>query len=55
MLVGFSHVKVGSAVAGYFLGKGWQQVGIATGDDDRALRRREGFLAAMVATCRRRT
>jgi LacI family transcriptional regulator, gluconate utilization system Gnt-I transcriptional repressor len=47
MLVGFSHLKVGSAVAGYFLGKGWQQVGIATGDDDRALRRREGFLAAM--------
>jgi len=47
MLVGFSHVKVGSAVAGYFLGKGWQQVGIATGNDDRALRRREGFVAAM--------
>jgi LacI family gluconate utilization system Gnt-I transcriptional repressor len=47
MLVGFSHVKVGSAVAGYFLGKGWQQVGIATGDDDRAMRRREGFLAAI--------
>ena len=47
MLVGFSHVKVGSAVAGYFLGKGWQQVGIATGDDDRAQRRREGFVAAM--------
>ena len=47
MLVGFSHVKVGSAVAGYFLGKGWHQVGIATGDDDRALRRREGFVAAM--------
>ena len=47
MLVGFSHVKVGSAVAGYFLAKGWQQVGIATGDDDRAMRRREGFVAAM--------
>lgn len=47
MLVGFSHVHVGSAVAGYFLAKGWQKVGIATGDDERAMRRRDGFLAAM--------
>jgi len=46
-LVGFSHTKVGSAVAGFFLGKGWQRVGIATGDDERALRRREGFVSAM--------
>lgn len=46
MMVGFSHVKVGSAVAGYFLGKGWQRLGIATGDDHRALQRRDGFLAA---------
>jgi LacI family gluconate utilization system Gnt-I transcriptional repressor len=47
MLVGFSHVKVGSAVAGYFLGKGWQRVGIATGDDYRGSMRREGFVATM--------
>lgn len=47
MLVGFSHVKVGSAIAGYFLGRGWQRVGIATGDDHRGGLRREGFLAAM--------
>lgn len=47
MLVGFSHVKVGSAVAGFFLGKGWQRLGIATGDDHRASMRREGFLAAL--------
>ena len=47
MLVGFSHLKVGSAVAGFFLGKGWQRVGIATGDDRRAALRREGFVAAM--------
>jgi LacI family gluconate utilization system Gnt-I transcriptional repressor len=47
MLVGFSHVKVGSAVAGYFLARGWQRVGIATGDDERARTRRDGFLAAM--------
>lgn len=47
MLVGFSHLKVGSAVAGFFLGKGWQRLGIATGDDHRGSLRREGFLAAV--------
>ncbi|NML44654.1 LacI family DNA-binding transcriptional regulator [Ramlibacter sp. G-1-2-2] len=46
MMVGFSHLKVGSAVAGYFLGKGWKRLGIATGDDHRAAQRRAGFLAA---------
>ncbi|HSI58331.1 MAG TPA: LacI family DNA-binding transcriptional regulator [Ideonella sp.] len=47
MVVGFSHLKVGSAVAGYFLKKGWQRLGIATGDDHRGSLRREGFLAAV--------
>jgi LacI family gluconate utilization system Gnt-I transcriptional repressor len=47
MVVGFSHVKVGSAIAGYFLSKGWQRVGIATADDRRAALRREGFVCAM--------
>ncbi len=47
MVVGFSHLKVGSAVAGYFLGKGWQGLGIATGDDHRGALRREGFLATV--------
>ena len=47
MLVGFSHLKVGSAVAGYFLARGWQRLGIATGDDHRASMRREGFLATV--------
>jgi LacI family gluconate utilization system Gnt-I transcriptional repressor len=47
MLVGFSHVKVGGAVAGYFLGKGLRRLGIATGDDDRGMMRREGFLATL--------
>lgn len=47
MLVGFSHVKVGAAIAGYFLSKGWQRIGIATGDDHRAGLRHQGFLAAM--------
>lgn len=48
MLVGFSHQLVGSAVAGFCLAKGqdWQRVGIATGDDRRALLRRDGFVAA---------
>ena len=47
MLVGFSHQLVGSAVAGYFLAKGWRRLGIATGDDRRAAIRREGFLATI--------
>jgi LacI family gluconate utilization system Gnt-I transcriptional repressor len=47
MAVGFSHVKVGSAVAGFFLGKGWRRLGIATGDDQRASVRREGFVSTV--------
>ena len=47
MLVGFSHLKVGGAVAGYFLGRGWRRVGIATGDDHRASLRRDGFVSAL--------
>ena len=47
MLVGFSHVKVGGAIAGFFLSKGWQRVGIATGDDHRGALRREGFAATI--------
>jgi LacI family transcriptional regulator, gluconate utilization system Gnt-I transcriptional repressor len=46
MMVGFSHLKAGSAVAGFFLGKRWQRLAIATADDHRALQRRDGFLAA---------
>ena len=47
MLVGFSHQHVGSAVAGFFLAKGWCRVGIATADDQRARTRRAGFMAAI--------
>ena len=47
MMVGFSHLKVGSAIAGFFLRKGWKRLGIATGDDHRALMRRDGFVAAI--------
>jgi LacI family gluconate utilization system Gnt-I transcriptional repressor len=47
MAVGISHVKVGSAIAGFFLSRGWQRLGIATGGDHRAMMRCEGFLAAV--------
>ncbi|MGJ7510569.1 LacI family DNA-binding transcriptional regulator [Variovorax sp. GT1P44] len=47
MLVGFSHVKVGSALGGYFLGKGWKRIGVASGDDHRARMRRDGFLTTL--------
>ncbi len=46
MVIGFSHLKVGSALAGYFLAQGYERIGIATGSDHRAMQRREGFLAA---------
>ena len=44
MLIGFSHHEVGRAVAGYFSKKGWTRVAIATGDDERASVRRQGFV-----------
>jgi LacI family gluconate utilization system Gnt-I transcriptional repressor len=47
MLVGFSHLKVGSSVAGMFLARGWHRVGIASADDERARTRCEGFLATI--------
>ncbi|NDY93631.1 LacI family DNA-binding transcriptional regulator [Ideonella livida] len=47
MLAGFSHGAVGSAVAGYFLARGWREVAVASGDDERAARRLAGFEAAM--------
>ncbi|WP_326539160.1 LacI family DNA-binding transcriptional regulator [Pseudorhodoferax sp.] len=46
MLVGFSQDRVGLAVGDYFRARGWQRVGIATGDDQRALQRKDGFEAA---------
>ncbi len=45
MLVGFSQDEVGRAVGAWFRARGWQRVGIATGDDLRALQRRDGFEA----------
>jgi len=47
MLVGFSHRQVGAAVAAYFQGRGWDRLGIATGDDQRATIRRDAFTAAV--------
>ncbi len=47
MLVGFDHLKVGSAVGGFFAARGWQKVGAASGDDRRARRRLEGFEVAL--------
>lgn len=47
MLVGFSHLQVGAAVARFLLGKGWSRVGIATGDDHRAHVRRQAFVDAV--------
>jgi LacI family gluconate utilization system Gnt-I transcriptional repressor len=54
MVVGFSHVKVGSTIAGFFLAKGWRRFGVATGDDHRAMTRCEGFRAVVgrdIAIC----
>ncbi|MBL8362114.1 MAG: LacI family DNA-binding transcriptional regulator [Rubrivivax sp.] len=47
LLVGFSHLKAGSAVAGYFLARGWRHVGVATADDQRAMQRHAGFASAV--------
>ena len=43
MLVGFSHEKVGEAVARHLLAKGHLRLGLVTADDERALARRRGF------------
>lgn len=46
MVIGFSHQAVGQKLGEYFATRGWQHVGIATGNDHRALLRRDGFIAA---------
>lgn len=43
MLVGFSHFRIGEAVAELFLQRGIQQPGLVSADDDRAMARRAGF------------
>ncbi len=46
MLVGFSHVEVGRAVAAYLHGKGRRRLAVVAGNDERAARRTEAFRAA---------
>lgn len=45
MLVGFSHVEVGRAVARFLHGKGRRRLGVVAGDDERAGRRADAFRA----------
>jgi LacI family gluconate utilization system Gnt-I transcriptional repressor len=46
MLVGFSHVDVGRAVAQFLFDKGRRRFGAVAGDDERAIRRLDTFKAA---------
>jgi LacI family transcriptional regulator, gluconate utilization system Gnt-I transcriptional repressor len=45
MLVGFSHVAVGREVAAYLLARGRRRLAIVSGDDERARRRLDAFVA----------
>lgn len=45
MLVGFSHVEVGRAVARFLHGRGCGRLAVVTGDDERATRRLAAFQA----------
>lgn len=45
MLVGFSHEAVGREVASYLLGRGRRRLAIVSGDDERARRRLDAFVA----------
>src|SRR3954452_14581051 len=47
MLVGFSHEKVGEAVANYLVGKGYRRITLIGADDNRAAQRQKGFLSAL--------
>jgi len=49
MLVGFSHVEVGRAVAAHLHGKGRSRLAVVAGDDERAARRGQAFVAAALA------
>jgi LacI family gluconate utilization system Gnt-I transcriptional repressor len=49
MLVGFSHVEVGRAVAQFLHGKGRGCLGVVSGDDERARRRALAFKQAAMA------
>ena len=49
MLVGFSHERIGEAVARHLLAKGHRKFGLVWADDARALARQQGFLAELEA------
>ena len=49
MLVGFSHVEVGRAVARFLHAKGRRRLAVVAGDDERARRRTAAFLAEALA------
>jgi LacI family gluconate utilization system Gnt-I transcriptional repressor len=49
MLIGFSHEKVGAAVAAHFVERGRRCPAVLTADDRRAARRLQGFVAASKA------
>jgi LacI family gluconate utilization system Gnt-I transcriptional repressor len=46
MLVGFSHVEAGRAVAAFLIGKGRRRLALVAGNDERAKRRAQAFQAA---------
>jgi LacI family transcriptional regulator, gluconate utilization system Gnt-I transcriptional repressor len=47
MVVGFSHEKVGAAVAEHLVAKGYRRIASVWADDARAARRRRGFLEVL--------
>lgn len=49
MLVGFSHVEVGRAVARFLHAKGRRQLAVVSADDERARRRADAFRSAALA------
>jgi LacI family gluconate utilization system Gnt-I transcriptional repressor len=49
MLVGFSHVDVGRAVARFLHARGRRRLGVVAGDDERARRRVDAFAAEALA------
>ena len=50
MVAGFSNIGAGRAMAQHLLSKGYRRFGLAGGDDDRTLARRDGFAAALKGT-----
>jgi LacI family gluconate utilization system Gnt-I transcriptional repressor len=47
MVVGFSHEKVGAAIADHLAARGYRRIATIWTDDERAARRREGLLAGL--------